>query len=460
MTYRSWIDGVAWPAVQGGRAAELAALQVQFDECERWPAQRLRDNQFRQLSMLAEHARRTVPFYAEALLGAGFRPRALIDPTIWRRIPILTRERVRDLGARLHSTALPRAFGSTSTASSGGSTGVPVRVSKSAIDGLMWEAASVREIRWHGIDPSGDLATFKAELAAANADQVEAAHSGPGAELADWGAPFNLIWRTGRLYWMQGSQPIEKRARFLIDKRPKYLSARPAELRLLLAHFRENKLSLDSIGGVLTVSEAVDDSLRQACRETFGCEIVHNYSAAETGYLALQCPTNSTFHVMAETHFVEILNEDNEECAPGEIGRVVATPLHNYAMPLLRYEIGDEAERGPPCSCGRTSPAITQIIGRLEDYVVLKSGERRRVKFGHYKIAALEAVREFQLVQETIERLDFRLATSRALSETEFSLVRNVMDAAFGADFEVTISIHQALPRTPSGKLRAFVSKL
>ena len=34
-------------------------------------------------------------------------------------------------------------------------------------------------------------------------------------------------------------------------------------------------------------------------------------------------------------------------------GRIVVTALNNFATPLIRYEIGDYAEVGEICSCGR-----------------------------------------------------------------------------------------------------------
>jgi phenylacetate-CoA ligase len=49
----------------------------------------------------------------------------------------------------------------------------------------------------------------------------------------------------------------------------------------------------------------------------------------------VQCPEYEQYHVQAEHLLVEILSERDEVCAPGEIGRVVVTPLRNFAMPLI-----------------------------------------------------------------------------------------------------------------------------
>ena len=97
---------------------------------------------------------------------------------------------------------------------------------------------------------------------------------------------------------------------------------------------------------VSTMSAAVDDTLRAQCRDVLGVPIVHNYTAAEAGWMALQCPSCDSFHVQSEVCLLEVLDDANRQVAPGEVGRVVVTPLHGFAMPLLRYDIGDEAEWG------------------------------------------------------------------------------------------------------------------
>jgi phenylacetate-CoA ligase len=87
------------------------------------------------------------------------------------------------------------------------------------------------------------------------------------------------------------------------------------------------------------------------------------YSANETGYLALQCPLSGHYHVQSETVLVEVLDEVGRACRPGETGAVVVTPLQNFAMPLLRYSLGDFAEVGSPCACGRHLPVLKEILG-------------------------------------------------------------------------------------------------
>jgi phenylacetate-CoA ligase len=287
-----------------------------------------------------------------------------------------------------------------------------------------------------------------------------AVKDGAGIILPNWGAPVAFLRRTGKMGILQPDQSLAVQADFLRKRLPENLLMRPAGLRLLLSHFREKELKLTSLRRVWTISESVDDVLRKECEELFGCPVISNYSANEVGYMALQCPKGSNYHVLSESIHVEVVGPSGEPCRPGEIGKVLATPLHNFAMPLLRYEIGDEAEVGEPCECGRGLPSLKRIVGRTQDYLMLKSGERMRVDISHYRISRIKAVREFQLVQKSMEAVELRLVTSRPLDAGELAQMRELVEKPFGSHFTCSVSIVERLPRTQSGKLLQFVSEV
>jgi phenylacetate-CoA ligase len=126
---------------------------------------------------------------------------------------------------------------------------------------------------------------------------------------------------------------------------------------------------------VSTLSEIVDPVLRDDCAQAWGAAVCDVYSCEELGMIAIQCPEHPHYHVQSESVFVEVLNERGEACAPGETGRVVATDLHNFALPLVRYEVGDYAEVGAACPCGRGLPVLSRIMGRQRNMLTLPSGD-------------------------------------------------------------------------------------
>lgn len=452
---RSSIEQVAWPVLQRGRAAELMSLQRQFDATQWWSPERLRAAQLRQLSILVEHAYRTVPFYKDRLSRAGYRPEDGLDYKTWDRIPVLTREEVRDLGSELNATSIQPAFGLTAEATSGGSSGVPVRVRKTAVDQLMFEACTIRHALWH----CEDVSVTKVSLRKPTVTKNMVMRSG-GYLATDWGSTLRHLWRTGRSGFIDSKLPMDSIIDFLVDVKPTIIHCLPSTLRLLLHHCIEQNIDLPFIKSVWTQSEVVDQSLRDSCIKAFGCRIIETYSAAEVGFIAIQCPGGDQYHSMAETLKFEVLDKTGMHCAPGEIGNVVVTPLHNFITPLLRYDVGDEAILGERCSCGRGLPLIQRIIGRSSDYVTLRDGTTRRVSIDNYSLSSIRAIREFQLAQVAIDKLELRLVVTRQLTGTEIQTARNCVSNRMGQEFEVAIRCVDTLPRTTAGKLRMFVSEL
>src|SRR3546814_16158281 len=106
------------------------------------------------------------------------------------------------------------------------------------------------------------------------------------------------------------------------------------------------------------------------------------YSSQECGYFALQAPGHDHYLVQAEVVLLEVLRADGSPCEPGETGRVVVTPLTNYAMPLLRYEIGDFATVGAASPCGRGLPVLDRILGRVRNMLVPPDRQRHWTAFG------------------------------------------------------------------------------
>jgi phenylacetate-CoA ligase len=451
----------AWPRRTTPKAVELLTLQTRLETSQWLTAEKIRENQVRSLRDLVAHAAEQVPFYREIFKKVGLRPRDPLTEDAWGRIPILRRSDVRDLGEKLHARAYPKAFGGHWLSTSGGSTGIPVRVRKTELDGLMWESICLREEIWHRESVKGVLANLRGVSSDLYTAEAEAPHTvvmNEGLILPHWGPPANLLWETGRMGVLQPGRPPSVQVEFLTNLKPDYLLMRPAGLRLLLAHLREYGIRLPPLRAVWTMSENVDDSLRAECMDAFGCRIVSNYSANETGYIALQCPLGHGYHVMSEVIHVESLDAEGLACGPGEIGRVVVTPLYNYAMPLLRYEIGDEAEVGPPCACGRGLPVLARIAGRLENYLILKTGERLRVDLSHYRVAAIREIREFQLAQTGPDRIELRLAVSAPLRDQDIALLNGLLAKSFGAHFGWQIVYLDVIPKTASGKLLQFVN--
>ena len=184
------------------------------------------------------------------------------------------------------------------------------------------------------------------------------------------------------------------------------------------------------------------------------------YSAEETGPIAAQCPEYGSYHVHDETVLLELLDEEGGPVAPGTPGRVVVTVLHNFAMPLLRYELGDYAVWGPPCSCGRTLPVLARIAGRQRNMLVHPDGSRHWPSFPARLWLPHPAIRKVQLVQTAVDHVEVHLVLDRNLAASEQAQIGSTL--AGHMRWPGSFSFHRVprIGRDGSHKFEDFISRL
>ena len=456
MLLKTSIEGIDWPAIPETRGAALLAILYQLEQSEWWSAERIAERQRHQLGLLLAHAGRTVPFYRARLGLVGIAPDDPVTPEHWSRIPLLRRADIQAAGDALLSDALPPSHGRTSKIFTSGSTGKPIRAVRSRAWSLFWSAFTVRDHLWHRRDMSGKLADIR-QSAKGKALYPE------GATAKSWGRSSGRIFKTGPSVSLNITSSLEQQVDWLRRQDPDYLLTHPSIAQRLAEHCLERDIRLPRLRQVVTISEILRPATREACRAAWDVPVIDLYTTRELGYIALQCPDHEHYHVQAEGVFVEVLDERGQPCAPGALGRIVVTSLHNFAMPLIRYDIGDYAEVGEACSCGRGLPVLRRILGREQNMLRLPSGEARWPLLSSANIRALLAVapiRQYQIAQRRLDAIELRLAVARDLTSDEEEGLRAWVRDKLGHPFEVAITYHAEIPRTAGGKYQDFICEL
>jgi phenylacetate-CoA ligase len=250
-------------------------------------------------------------------------------------------------------------------------------------------------------------------------------------------------------------------ARWLVEKDPHYLLIYPTALGALLTHWEGDAPRPASLREVRTIGETVQPELRARCQATLGARVVDAYSAQEVGAIALECPESGLYHVHAESLIVEVLDDDGRPAAAGRTGRVVVTDLHNFATPLIRYELGDWAEVGAACPCGRGLPTLSRVLGRTRNLVVLPDGRRYWPLVGLHRFREVGGILQYQLVQLDLQRVELRLVVATPLDASAEARLTAIVREALGHDFRIAFSyFERELPGSRGGKFEEFVSRL
>lgn len=431
LAIRPSVPGIIFPPLPSSDVATFMNLYFQLEHTQWLSPDKLQELQFQQLASVVDHARNTVPYYQAKFDSIPSSAYKNLNPEVWQTFPILTRRDIQDAGKALASSAVPRHHGTAHTARTSGSTGQPVEVLRSGYDQLMWQALTLRDHCWHRREMKGKFCAIRA-----------GAPQGPdGISQDGWGGVTGRLFQTGPSAALSIGTDISVQADWLRHHAPDYLLTYPSNLAALLEHFQRKGETLPVVKGIQTVGEILPEWLRTACREQIGISPVDIYSSQEVGNVALQCPESGLYHIHSESLLVEVLDEQGRQCKPGETGRIVVSTLHGFAMPLLRYEMGDFAQVGPLCPCGRGLPTLFRIHGRVRNMVTMPNGEKRwpLVGFSEYRKIA-PSIRQYQFLQTSLDSIEIRLVVDKILSKCEEEAMTTCVTNYLGYDYNICFS--------------------
>jgi phenylacetate-CoA ligase len=413
-------------------------------ETERLQADELRAYQENLLLPLVLQAHGNVPFYRNRL--SSLRSGSEIDLDRWHMIPILTRRDVQQNLKALTAERVPPHVGAVVRGETSGSIGRPIRYSVNALATIASLGATDRSFRWWDFDGNKPMASFVAR-------HGDDARPPDGKVEAGW-----RVGSTGEHHMLDLSANASTQLAWLCNRRPNYLTAHSFVLNEVarLANQQRMHLRLDriiSIGTVLT------DDIRSACEEAFGVQPIDQYGAQETGLLASECPWCGHFHINAETALVEILDQDGRPSPPGTAGRVVVTALYNYAMPFIRYEIGDYAVAGPiKVKCPIKLPTLVKVMGRYRNAFILHDG---RKIYPYVPVSRLETYLSFQqiqIVQTNPTSIEVRYIASDRQENVDQSGLETCLRELIDPSFSVQAVAVDEIPRSTSGKFEDYLS--
>jgi phenylacetate-CoA ligase len=122
----------------------------------------------------------------------------------------------------------------------------------------------------------------------------------------------------------------------------------------------------------LVTGEMFPESLRARFRDEFGVQVRQCYGTADVGSLGYECHEAKGMHVPDEIFLEMIDPATGDPVSPGTIGEVVVT-LPNRTYPLVRFATGDlSILSDDPCPCGRTSPRLLKLVGRVDQVTKVK----------------------------------------------------------------------------------------
>lgn len=323
-------------------------------ESQYWSPRQIQDYQRGQLEQLLRHARKNVPFY-EKRLDPVFTASGDIDWDRWEDIPIVRRSDMVEHRDAMLAVERPKGHGTIGSIASSGSSGRPITITNNRLTSLAANANRWRSHRWHGLDWSATLAV--------RGDPQPGADPDAGRRLGHWGPGWDETARRGQVAEYMRNFSSERLLDYLQDENVRYLSWGAKNLHAVALEAERLQVPLH-IDYVLTHGQQTSAADKAVFTRVWGAGCLDHYGSKEGGQLAYSCPSGQGMHINAESVLIEIVDKDGRAVPEGTEGRVVMTPFVSTAQPLIRYDQGDIAKFGAPCSCGRGLPVIAAISGR------------------------------------------------------------------------------------------------
>lgn len=425
-----------WRVGQGAMMGYLREFQkTQFATLEETRARQLRE-----LRKIVQHAIDNCPFYAQRFSNLDLSVSSLSSLEELAAFPVLEKRDIQQHKDQLVAANWPKT--DLIANHTGGSTGEPLPLYYNLDRRCQRDAGAWRHNSWAGARLGDKVAYI-------------------------WGAAFDLPSNTAKerlrnllvdrsLYLNSGELTEQNIVRFhesLKRFRPTTIIAYAKSIALVARYLKDRGLAAYQPQGIITSAETLSDEDRMLVEEVFGAKIFNRYGCREVSIIASECEQHDGLHTMGECLIVEVVDAQGAPVAPGETGSIVVTDLFNYAMPLIRYRIGDVgALRSEPCPCGRGLPMLERVEGRVTDFLVGSDGRLvSGVYVGTYLIGKCPGLGQVQVLQERPGELFYKVTNPPSDADIEF--VRDTSEKMLGANVKVDIEYVESIPRSRSGKL-------
>jgi phenylacetate-CoA ligase len=251
----------------------------------------------------------------------------------------------------------------------------------------------------------------------------------------------------------------ETHLRQLNEFKPDIIRAYGSSIAYLFLYIEESGASFHRPKVIFYDAAELPDNIRRLISDKYGIQVLSAYQAIEAFKIGFECERHTGLHLNIDLYPVRIVDAEGVDVAHGESGDVVVSNLVNRAIVLLNYRLGDIAHMlATPCACGRTLPLLSFIDGRVDDRIMLPSGELMPPQSVRLMFTGEQTIRQYQVVQEEVD--SFRVAIVGDDRPALRERLEKKFASGFGPNVRIKISFVDSIPPGASGKVRPVLSRV
>lgn len=338
-------------------------LRRTFEQTQWLPPEELNLYQEKRLALNINHAYNHVPYYRRLFEKTGLRPQDIRKADDLKKLPLLSKDTLRGEGANLVADNADKYHPISYRTS--GTTGTPLEFHLDKNARILEFVYYWRHWSWAGFR-LGDRFAELGSFFFLNRDSLNNA-------VSFW-QPYlrRLMLNSGQISVYRGREL----ARAIRKYRPQYLKGAASTVYFLALCLKEAGISDLSFKAIFSANEVLTPQYRAMAESFFGCPVLDSYGHMEGTVAISQCMKGG-YHINSDYGIMEFDNLKTSADKNTLLGQVIGTSLYNLAMPLIRYEVGDDIElftESQICPCGRTLPLVKVIHGRSEDTIITPDG--------------------------------------------------------------------------------------
>jgi phenylacetate-CoA ligase len=326
------------------------------------------------------------------------------------------------------------------TGHTGGSTGKPLAFYYDAAKHELMRAGMMRSYMMSGWRPGQKILNFWG----ARQDTVSGGVFG-GAAVDDFIAAEKTI--PAHTYT---ADQLQQWAAFIRDYHPVLLQGYASILTALARFVIDSRMVVpDSLIGIYSTAEVLDDWQRELMEEAFGCKVFNQYGSREIPNIACEC-RHGNMHVFTDMVYLESVDE-----------RLIVTSLTNRLMPMIRYEIGDAGKLlDATCDCGSPFPLMAMGLCRQNDLIRAPGGKRVHPAYFNGLLYGLTQIENYQFVQSEAEKIMLNVVSHAPLDPATLATLQEKIQRDVDARLALELNYVSEIERTVSGKHRFVISQL
>lgn len=358
-----------------------------------WDRHKLLLHQNKELKKIVNYAYGYVPFYNRLFKKSGIKPRDIRTLEDLNKLPIIRKDEI----IKNSDAVISKKFdvNNLQVRATSGSTGQPLRVFMSNKEDEFRKAKHLRANISCGQRPKDRWVTITSPT------------------------HFSEVTKTQQLLgiytpvFISVFDDIDTQISNIEKMKPDILDGYSSSLLLLAREIKRRDIETIKPRIIIGGAELIADSSRQFIEEAFDAPFYDQYGTIEMERMAWQCCAKLGYHIDADAMIVQFVDKNGEEVSEGESGEIVCTSLFSYAMPFIRYAVGDIGTPSDEvCSCGRKLPLMKVIEGRKDSILVLPDGRLlspRAFTITMNMFKLIRHIEQFQIVQKKRDFFEIRL---------------------------------------------------